>query len=60
LKEIQDQADSAANGVQALQNKRQELKCKANNVTEAIAAIGHSPSLLTQLAIIEAEIAKPR
>ena len=58
LKEIRDQADSAANGVQALQDKRQELKGRANNVTEAIAAIGHSSSLLAQLATIEAEIAK--
>jgi hypothetical protein len=46
-----------ANGVQSLQDKRQELKGRANNVTEAIAAIGHSPSLLAQLATIEAEIA---
>ena len=58
LKEIRDQADSAANGVQALQDKRQELKGRANNVTEAIAAIGHSSRLLAQLATIEAEIAK--
>jgi hypothetical protein len=36
----------------------QELKAKATNVTEAIAAIGHSPSLLAQLATIETEIAK--
>ena len=58
LQEIRDQADSAANGVLALQGKRQELKAKATNVTEAIAAIGHSPSLLAQLATIETEIAK--
>jgi Recombinase zinc beta ribbon domain/TrwC relaxase len=53
LQEIRDQADSAANGVLALQGKRQELKAKATNVTEAIAAIGHSPSLLAQLATID-------
>jgi hypothetical protein len=35
-----------------------ELKSKAANVAEAIAAIGHSPSLLAQLATIEAEIGK--
>jgi site-specific DNA recombinase len=58
LQEIRDQADSVANGVLALQGKRQELKAKATNVTEAIAAIGHSPSLLAQLAAIETEIAK--
>ena len=58
LQEIRNQAESAANGVLALQGKRQELKAKATNVTEAIAAIGHSPSLLAQLSSIEAEIAK--
>jgi hypothetical protein len=58
LREIRDQADSAANGVLALQGKRQELKAKAANVTGAIAEIGHSPSLLAQLATIETEIAK--
>lgn len=58
LREIQDQADCAANGVLALQGKRQDLKAKATNVTEAIAAIGHSPSLLAQLSSIETEIAK--
>ena len=42
----------------APRGKRQELKAKATNVTEAIAAIGHSPSLLAQLSSIEAEIAK--
>lgn len=57
LQELRDQADSAADGVAALQTKRQELKMKVSNVTEAIAAVGHSPGLLAQLATIEAEIA---
>ena len=38
--------------------KRQELKTNATNVTEAIAAIGHSPSLPAQLATIETEKSK--
>ncbi len=58
LNELRDQADSAANGVAALQAKRQELKTQVNNVTDAIAAIGHSPNLLSKLATIEAEIGR--
>jgi DNA invertase Pin-like site-specific DNA recombinase len=58
LQELRDQAESAADGVAALQTKRQELKMKVSNVTEAIAAVGHSPGLLAQLATIEAEIAR--
>ncbi|WP_158821766.1 recombinase family protein [Granulicella sp. S156] len=58
LNQIRDQADSAANGVAALQAKRQDLKMQVNNVTEAIATIGHSPSLLSKLAMIEAEIGR--
>jgi len=44
--------------VAALQTKLQELKMKVSNVTEAIAAVGHSPGLRAQLATIEAEIAR--
>ena len=44
--------------MQLLQDKPQELKGRANNVTEVIAAIGHSHSLLAQLATVEAEIEK--
>ncbi len=58
LKEIRDAANNAATGVVALHRKRQELKGRAANIAEAIAAIGHSPSLLAQLAVIESEIAK--
>ena len=58
LKQIREEAQSAANGVGALQQKRQDLKAKAANLAEAIATFGHSPSLLAQLAIIEAEISK--
>lgn len=55
---IREEANNAADGVEALQKKRQVLKSKAGNVTEAIAAFGHSPSLLAHLAAIEAELAK--
>ncbi len=39
-----EQVESAADGIVALQAKRQELKAKVSNVTEAIAAFGHSPA----------------
>ncbi|NYF79027.1 hypothetical protein [Granulicella arctica] len=58
LNELRDQADRAANGVVALQAKWQEMKMQVDNVTEAIATIGHSPSLLSKLATIEAEIGR--
>lgn len=58
LRQIREQAESAADGIVALQAKRQELKAKVSNVTEAIAAFGHSPSLFSQLAALEGEIAK--
>lgn len=57
LDEARQQMDNAANGILALQAKRLELKGQATNVTEAIAAMGHSPSLLKQLATIEQTIA---
>jgi site-specific DNA recombinase len=58
MEETRRQLDSAVNGIAALQIKKQELRTRAVNVTEAIAAMGHSPSLLTQLSSIESEIAK--
>jgi site-specific DNA recombinase len=58
LKQIKDEAMRAGSGLSALQQKRKALKGKAANVAEAIAAMGHSPSLLTQLGAIEGEIAK--
>lgn len=57
MEEARKQLDNAANGVLALQTRRQGLKAQAGNVTEAIAAMGHSPSLLKQLATIEQAIA---
>jgi hypothetical protein len=58
LHELRDQADSAANGIAALQAKRQELKMQVTNLTKAIATIGHSPNLLSKLATIETEIGR--
>jgi hypothetical protein len=58
LKELREAANNAETGVRAVQKKRQELKGRAANIAEAIAAIGHSPSLLAQLAVIESEIAR--
>jgi hypothetical protein len=58
LRQLKEQAESASDGIVALQEKRQDLKVKVSNVTEAIASFGHSPSLLSQLASLEGEIAK--
>lgn len=58
LRQIKEQAESVSDGIVALQAKRQDLKVKVSNVTEAIAAFGHSPALLSQLASLEGEIAK--
>jgi len=58
MKELREQADNAANGIAALQGKRQELKMQVDRVTDAIATIGHSPSLLSKLGAIEAEISR--
>ena len=56
LKELRAQADNAANGVAALQARRLELKGQTDRVTDAIAAIGHSPNLLSKLATLEVEV----
>ena len=58
MKELREQADNAANGVAALQMKRQELKTQVDRVTDAIARMGHSPNLLSKLGAIEAEISR--
>jgi site-specific DNA recombinase len=58
LRQIQKESAQAASGVNLLQARRRELKTKANNLADAIAAIGHSPTLLSQLAAIETEISK--
>ncbi len=56
LKEIAAEHERAANGVNDLREQRSQLKAKANNLAEAIAAMGHSPSLLAQLSRVEREI----
>jgi site-specific DNA recombinase len=63
VEELQKRLDSlrqastgAAGELNALQAQRGELKVKARNLAEAIAAMGHSPTLLAQLASVESEI----
>lgn len=56
LKAIQDEALKAAGCISDLQSKRSTLAAKAANLAEAIANMGYSPSLGTQLAQIEREI----
>jgi hypothetical protein len=56
LKELQDQTLKAANAVTSLQSHRRELKDQAKNIGEALAEMGHSSTLLQQLALIESEI----
>ena len=58
IRDIEQHSLKAATEVDALRQKREELKAKATNLAEAIAAIGHSPSLLAQLSVVEAEIEK--
>ena len=56
LKDLQEQTLKAADSVTTLQNQRRELKQKANNLGEAIGQMGHSTTLLQQLASVESEI----
>jgi hypothetical protein len=56
LKELQDQTLKAVDAVTSLQSHRRELKDQAKNIGEAIAKMGHSSTLLQQLALIESEI----
>jgi site-specific DNA recombinase len=58
LRQIQEESVRAASGVNLLQERRRELKTKADNLAEAIAAMGHSPTLLSQLATVETQIAR--
>ena len=58
LRQIQEESARAASGVNLLQERRRELKTKADNLAEAIAAMGHSPTLLSQLATMETQIAR--
>jgi hypothetical protein len=56
LRDLQEQTLKAAGAVANLQNQRRELKGQAQNLGEAIAKMGHSATLLQQLAGIESEI----
>jgi len=56
LKEIEEEQRSLASGITALQGRRAELKAKGTNLAEAIAAMGHSPTLLAQLSAVERDI----
>jgi hypothetical protein len=58
LKGMEQDSLQAATEVNGLRAKRDELKTKAKNLAEAVAAMGHSPSLLSQLSLVEAEIEK--
>jgi site-specific DNA recombinase len=58
LRQIQEESAKAASGVSLLQERRRELKTKADNLAEAIAAMGHSPTLLSQLATVETQISR--
>jgi len=56
LRELQEQTLKAADAVTTLQDQRRALKGQAQNLGEAIAKMGHSATLLHQLAGIESEI----
>jgi chromosome segregation ATPase len=56
LRDLQEQTLKAAGAVASIQNQRRELKGQAQNLGEAIAKMGHSATLLQQLAGIESEI----
>jgi site-specific DNA recombinase len=58
LKELQEQTLKAAGEVAGRQSRRRELKEQAQNLGSAIAKMGHSTTLLQQLAGIESEIEK--
>ena len=56
LRDLQEQTLKAADSITTLQDSRRELKGQAQNLGEAIAKMGHSATLLQQLAGIESEI----
>ena len=58
LRELQEQTLKAADIVTSLQDQRRDLKARANNLGNAIAQMGHSATLLQQLATLESEIQK--
>jgi site-specific DNA recombinase len=56
LRDIQEQTLKAADAVTTLQSQRRDLKTRANNLGDAIGQMGHSATLLQQLATVESEI----
>lgn len=56
LKELQEEAMRSAGSISDSQLKRRTLQSKATNLAEAIANLGYSPSLGSQLAQVEQEI----
>src|SRR6266700_5182177 len=56
LQSLEQESLKAVTELNNLQQKRKELKARASNLAEAIAAMGHSPSLLAQLSVVESEI----
>jgi site-specific DNA recombinase len=56
LQTMEQDSLRAASEHDALRVQRETLKGKAKNIAEAIAAMGHSPTLLAQLSSVEREI----
>lgn len=56
LRDLQERTLKAAGEVANLQDRRRELKARARSLGEAIAKMGHSTTLLQQLAELEGEI----
>lgn len=56
LRDLQEQTLKAADAVTTLQSQRSQLKARANNLGEAIGQMGHSATLLQQLAAVELDI----
>jgi site-specific DNA recombinase len=57
LDSLKKSSSTAAAELNGLEKQRDELQAKARNLADAIAAMGHSPTLLTQLSSVESEIA---
>ena len=58
LQSLEQDSLKAASEVNELTTQRETLRSKARNIAEAIAAMGHSPTLLAQLSLVESEIEK--
>lgn len=58
LAEMQKKAGSFGSELETLSQEREELQGKARKLTEAIATVGQSPSLLSHLAALDMEVAQ--